>query len=61
MSKNFVFKFVLALVAVAAAVLWLLSVLMEETFGWLGDNHCCGRLRNYVCAEGAFFKIGRSA
>lgn len=34
MSKNFVFKFVLALVAVAAAVLWLLSVLMEETFGW---------------------------
>ena len=34
MSKNFLFKFVLGLVAVAAAVLWLLSLLVEDTFGW---------------------------
>lgn len=34
MSKNFVFRLVLGLVAVVAAVLWLLSVVMEETFGW---------------------------
>ena len=34
MSKNFLFKFVLGLVVVVAAVLWLLSMLVEDTFGW---------------------------
>ena len=34
MSKKFLFGFVLGLSAVVSAVLWLLSVLKPDTFGW---------------------------
>ena len=34
MSKKFLFGFVLGLIAVCAAVLWLLSVVAKESFGW---------------------------
>lgn len=34
MSKKFLFRFCLGLFAVAAAVLWLLSVVAEKSFGW---------------------------
>lgn len=33
MSKNLIYKLIVAFVIVAAAVLWLLSVLIPETFG----------------------------
>ncbi len=34
MSKKFLFGFILGLAAVAAATLWLLSVLVPDSFGW---------------------------
>ncbi len=34
MNKKFLFGFTLGLIAVLAAVLWLLSVVAEESFGW---------------------------
>ncbi len=34
MSKKFLFGFVLGLIFVVAAVLWLLSIVAEDTFGW---------------------------
>lgn len=38
MSKNFIIKLLMALAWVAAAVLWLLSVILPDTFGFFNLN-----------------------
>ncbi len=38
MAKGFLFKFVIGLAAVSAAVLWLLSVLVPDNFGWFSGD-----------------------
>ena len=38
MAKGFLFKFVIGLSAVVAAVLWLLSALVPDSFGWFSGD-----------------------
>ena len=39
MSKNFLFKLLIGLVILAAPVLWLLSLIVPETFGWFNASY----------------------
>ena len=39
MSKNFIFKLLLGLVILAAPVLWLLSLVMPDKFGWFNASY----------------------
>ena len=39
MSKNFLFKLLCGLIILAAPVLWLLSMVMPETFGWFNLSY----------------------
>ncbi|MBE5738728.1 MAG: hypothetical protein E7354_03280 [Clostridiales bacterium] len=39
MSKNFLFKLLCGLIILAAPVLWLLSMVMPETFGWFNASY----------------------
>lgn len=39
MSKNFLFKLLCGLVVLAAPVLWLLSLIIPETFGWFNASY----------------------
>lgn len=39
MSKNFLFKLLIGLVILAAPVLWLLSLIIPETFGWFNASY----------------------
>lgn len=39
MSKNFLFKLLIGIVIVAAPVLWLLSLIIPETFGWFNASY----------------------
>jgi len=39
MSKNFLYKLLVGMVIVAAPVLWLLSLVMPETFGWFNASY----------------------
>ena len=39
MSKNFLFKLLIGLVILAAPVLWLLSLVNSETFGWFNASY----------------------
>ena len=38
MNKRFLFGFVIGIAALASAVLWLLSVLVPDTFGWFSGG-----------------------
>lgn len=38
MNKRFLFGFTIGIAALAAAVLWLLSVLVPDTFGWFSGG-----------------------
>lgn len=38
MNKRFLFGFIIGAAALAAAVLWLLSVLVPDTFGWFSGG-----------------------
>ena len=40
MSKNFLFKLLIGLIILAAPVLWLLSLVVPETFGWFNLAYC---------------------
>ena len=55
MSKKFLFKFLIALVFVASAVVWLLSVLYPSTFGNLNLSWIIAS----VCAVLGLIFIGR--
>ena len=39
MSKNFLFKLLVGLIILAAPVLWLLSLVIPETFGWFNASY----------------------
>jgi len=39
MSKNFLFKLLVGLVILAAPVLWLLSLVLPDTFGWFNASY----------------------
>lgn len=39
MSKNFIFKLLIALIILAAPVLWLLSLIIPDTFGWFNLSY----------------------
>lgn len=39
MSKNFLFKLLCSLIILAAPVLWLLSMVVPETFGWFNASY----------------------
>ena len=39
MSKNFLFKLLVGLIILAAPVLWLLSLVQPETFGWFNLSY----------------------
>ena len=39
MSKNFLFKLLIGLVILAAPVLWLLSLVIPDTFGWFNASY----------------------
>ena len=39
MSKNFLFKLLIGLIILAAPVLWLLSLIIPETFGWFNASY----------------------
>lgn len=39
MSKNFLFKLLLSLFVLSAPVLWLLSLIIPETFGWFNASY----------------------
>lgn len=39
MSKNFLFKLLCGLIILAAPVLWLLSLIVPETFGWFNASY----------------------
>ncbi len=58
MSRNFVYKLLGALVVVVAAVLWLLSVVVPETFGWFNlawaGVLACGGLGLVILLQGCF-------
>lgn len=58
MSRNFVYKLLGALVVVVAAVLWLLSVVVPETFGWFNlawaGVLACGGLGLIILLQGCF-------
>lgn len=38
MNKRFLFGFIIGVAALAAAVLWLLSVIVPDTFGWFSGG-----------------------
>ena len=40
MSKNFLFKLLIGLIILAGPVLWLLSLIIPETFGWFNLSYC---------------------
>lgn len=58
MSRNFVYKLLGALIVVVAAVLWLLSILVPETFGWFSlawaGVLACGGLGLIILLQGCF-------
>lgn len=60
MSKNFFFRLLLALAWLAAAVLWLLSVVLPDTFGFFNLNWAlvviCGTGGIAVLLRGLFAK-----
>ncbi len=39
MSKNFLFKLLIGLIILAAPVLWLLSLIIPDTFGWFNLSY----------------------
>jgi len=39
MSKNFLFKLLIGLIILAAPVLWLLSLVVPDTFGWFNASY----------------------
>lgn len=39
MSKNFLFKLLCGLIVLAAPVLWLLSLIIPDTFGWFNASY----------------------
>ena len=39
MSKNFLFKLLIGLIILAAPVLWLLSLVIPDTFGWFNASY----------------------
>lgn len=39
MSKNFLFKLLIGLVILAGPILWLLSIIMPDTFGWFNASY----------------------
>ena len=39
MSKNFLFKLLIGLIILAGPVLWLLSLIMPDTFGWFNLSY----------------------
>lgn len=39
MSKNFLFKLLIGLIILAGPVLWLLSLIIPETFGWFNLSY----------------------
>ena len=39
MSKDFLFKLLVGLIILAAPVLWLLSLVLPETFGWFNASY----------------------
>lgn len=39
MSKNFMFKLAIGIIIVSAPVLWLLSMVVEDTFGWFNASY----------------------
>ena len=58
MSRNFIYKVLGALVVLCAAVFWLLSITMPETFGdfslaW-ADVLLCGGLGAIMLIQGLF-------
>lgn len=44
MSKNFLFKLLIGLLILAAPVLWLLSIILPETFGWFNLSYAVAML-----------------
>lgn len=39
MSKNFLFKLLIGLIILAAPVLWLMSLILPDTFGWFNASY----------------------
>lgn len=58
MSKNFFFKLFAGLIFVLGAVLWLLSLIVPQTFGWFNASYAvsitCGSLGLLLIAMGCF-------
>ena len=44
MSKNFMFKLLIGLLILAAPVLWLLSIIWTDTFGWFNASYAVAML-----------------
>lgn len=60
MSKNFIFKLLVGLVILIAPVLWLLSMVVPDTFGWFNASYAVALLSAGVgvlfILKGAFKK-----
>ena len=44
MSKNFLFKLLIGLMILAAPVLWFLSIVLPDTFGWFNLSYAVAML-----------------
>lgn len=60
MKKNFIFKLLAGLIILAAPVLWLLSLVVPETFGWFNASYAvamlCGGIGLLLIFIGVFVK-----
>ena len=60
MSKNFIFKILAGLILLAGAVLWLLSILLPNVFGWYNASFAvaiiCGSIGLLLIFSGFFKK-----
>lgn len=64
MNKNFIYKLLTAIVIVAAGVLWLLSEVIPDTFGWFNFAFAtaifCGGVGLLLVFKGVFKKNSES-
>src|SRR5574344_1785360 len=62
MSKSFLYKLLIGLVIAADAVLWLLSLIIPNTFGWFNSSYAVavatGGIGVLLLLKGAFTKSG---
>ena len=56
MNKRFLFGFIIGAAALAAAVLWLLSVLVPDTFGWFSGGWAVVLLKGVCVKESGVLK-----